>query len=405
LKNELRTMTTDYDEKVEEEIPGDVYVFAVIDDEENESMPEIISHVDEYELPENFVRERKVGGGVCTYALLRALESLKSKESTRKQKMTWADALEFMHHELEEEGGRQSLPTLSTSRAVDIHAENIRMVSASTHGTKRALLVGAHYQDEEDENVWLASCHTDVRRMRSHLIHEEGFEKRNILVLMDDDQHHEPTKGIILDALERMCQLSEEGDSIFFHFSGHGGTLLNEDEYDEDGIVHELLAPGDFREMGPVMDDELYSTFVSKVPKGVHAVVVIDTCHPTSYKSGKSSAMDLPYMCSAGDEELRYSEGFRPGRLAAGGVGIAATAAALSQKSKKKKKEKKKKQKVDEEDPAFDIHFDPSDASDDAKKKDKKKKKKKKKENEDHSGEGLDEEKTKKKKKKKPKKQ
>jgi len=396
-------MATDYDEKIEEEIPGDVYVFAIIDDEENESMPEIISHVDEYELPENFVRERKVVGGVCTYALLRALESLKSEEGTRKRKMTWADALEFMHRELEEEGGRQSLPTLSTSRAVDIHTENMRMVSASKRGTKRALLVGAHYQDEEDENVWLASCHTDVRGMRSHLIHEEGFEKRNILVLMDDDRHHEPTKGIILDALERMCQLSEEGDSIFFHFSGHGGTLLNEYEYDEDGIVHELLAPGDFREMGPVLDDELYSTFVSKVPKGVHAVVVIDTCHPTSFKSGKSCAIDLPYMCSAGDEELRYSEGFHPGRLAAGGAGIAA-AAVLTSKSKKKKKEKKKKQQTDEEDPTFDMNFDSSDASDEAKSKKKAKKKKKKKNSEDYSGEGLDEEK-KKKKKKKPKKQ
>ena len=212
--------TDDYDERVEEEIPGEIYVLAVIDDEENESMPPIISHVDEYELPENVVRERRVGGGVCTYALLRALESTKAGASSRKNKMTWADALEVMHDELEEEGGRQSLPTLTTSKAIDVHDERLRIVSTSKRGTRRALLVGAHYEDEGNENFWLASCHTDVRRMRHHLIHEEGFEKENILVLMDDDRHHEPTKDLILDALERMCHISEAGDSIFFHFSG-----------------------------------------------------------------------------------------------------------------------------------------------------------------------------------------
>jgi len=403
--------TDDYDEKIEEEIPGEIYVLAIIDDEENESMPPIISHVDEYELPENFVRERRVGGGVCTYALLRALESMKGDRGSRKNQMSWADALEVMHGELEDEGGRQSLPTLSTSRAIDVHEEHLRIVSTSKRGTNRALLVGTHYQDEENEEVWLASCHTDVRRMRHYLIHDQGFEKENILVLMDDDRHHEPTKDLILDALERMCQISETGDSIFFHFAGHGGTLMNDDEYDEDGIMHELLAPGDFREkgVGVLMDDELYSSFVTKVPEGVHAFAVIDTCHPASFRSGKSSAIDLPYAYAAGDEDIRYSEGFRPGRMlmasAAGGAAVAAGAAALNSKSKKKKKSKSKKKKGDdddEEDETYHDSYEASERSEEAKtkKKSKSKKKKKKQENEDNSGYGQDGDKAKKKKKK-----
>lgn len=196
--------------------------------------------------------------------------------------------------------------------------------------------------------------------------------------------------------------------------AGHGGTLLNEDEYDEDGIMHELLAPGDFRErgVGVLMDDELYSSFVTKVPEGVHAVVVIDTCHPASFRSGKSSAIDLPYAYSAGDEEIRYSEGFRPGRMlmasAAGGAGIAAGAAALDSKKKKKKekKSKGKKKKVvegdeDEEGETYNESHEASEVSDEARSKKKSKsKKKKKQENEDSPGEGPDEDKPKKKKKK-----
>jgi len=412
-------MSSSYDDKIEEEIPGNVFVFAVIDDEENESMPAIISHVEDYELPENFVRGRKVGGGVCTFALLRALETTKTETGSRKKNLTWADALDIMHEEIEDEGGRTSLPTLSTSRPINILHENLRLVSPSKRGVRRALLVGAHYQDEEDEDVWLASCHTDVRRMRSHLIHEEGFEKQNILVLMDDDRHHEPTKDLILDALERMCQISEPGDSIFFHFSGHGGTLMNDIEYNEEGVMHELLAPGDFREngVGVLMDDELYSSFVTRVPEGVHAVAVIDTCHPPSSRSGKSSPLDLPYVCSAGDEEIREAEGFRPGRMTmasvAAGAGIAAGAAAVAAKGKKKKKPKKKKHEEEEteselRDPSS--YDDETNEEDKPKQKRKSKQKKKKKEEsshrngEDHAEDGHEEDKTKKKKKKSKKK-
>jgi len=253
-----------------------------------------------------------------------------------------------------EDETRQAVPTLSTSRPINVREQNLRLVNTSKDGVKRALLVGIHYQDEEDESTWLASCHTDVRRIRQHLIHEEGFEKRNILVMMDDDRHHEPLKGSILGALERMCQISEPGDSIFFLFSGHGGTMINQDEYDEDGITHELLAPGNYRDngVGVLMDDELYASFVTKVPEGVHAVAVIDTCHPPSYQSGKTSAIDLPYVCDTGYDEMRASEGYRPGRMLLGAgvvAGAVAGAAAVGSKAKKKKKPKKKKHEEEDE--------------------------------------------------------
>ncbi len=212
---------------------------------------------------------------------------------------------------------------------------------------------------------------------------------------------------------------------------------MNEDEYEEDGIMHELLAPGDFRErgVGVLMDDELYSSFVTKVPEGVHAVVVIDTCHPASFRSGKSSAIDLPYAYAAGDEDIRYSEGFRPGRML---MASAAGAAALNSKSKKKKKEKKKKYKGDEgeelkdpsgyddgsyeeeqpkqkkkskskkkkgdddyEDETYHDSYEASEISEEAKSKKKSKsKKKKKQENGENLGDGPEEDKPKKKKKK-----
>lgn len=387
-------MSTEYEQEIAEEIPGLVYALSVIDDEENDSTPGIISHVEDYELPDHFVRRREAGGGVTTQALLKVLESMKSEDGSRRKKITWADALDIMHEEIEDEGRRRYLPTLSTSRPINVREERIRLVSTSKRGTKRALLIAAHYQDEADEDVWLASCHADLRRMRHHLIHVEGFEKKNLLILMDDDRHVEPTKFLILDALEKLCRISKPGDSIFLYFSGHGGTLINEQEYDEEGVMHELLAPGDFRDkgVGPLVDDELFASFVSRVPEGVHAMAVIDTCHPPSSQSGKASAIDLPYVCSAGEDDVRESEGFRPGRMmiasTAAAAGVAAGGAALVSNGKKKKKEKKKKYEEEFEEETKELSDD-SYESEKPKHKGKKKSKKKKQEVEDDDTEDI----------------
>ena len=75
--------------------------------------------------------------------------------------------------------------------------------------------------EEDEEDVRLLSCHDDVRKMREFLIHEHGFQKQNILVILDDDgRHHIPTKKLIIDSLVRLCEISEPGDSIFLQFSG-----------------------------------------------------------------------------------------------------------------------------------------------------------------------------------------
>ena len=244
-------MATHYDDKVEEEIPGMVYVFALTNEEDDEEMNPIISDVKEYELPDHFIGGgEKSGGGVCAYALLNTLkkeqqrqqqseeEATATKKKKKKKKkneeesssfssstmMTWADCLERMEQNIREERGLRSyVPTLSTSRPIDVRNEPVRIAASSTNndGVKRALLIGIHYEEEDEEDVRLLSCHDDVRKMREFLMHEHGFQKQNILVILDDDgRHHIPTKKLIMDSLVRLCEISEPGDSIFLQFSG-----------------------------------------------------------------------------------------------------------------------------------------------------------------------------------------
>lgn len=352
----MLNVDSQYDEVIEQLIPGSFVVFALTDTEEDEEMNAILTDVEDFELPDKFVRGQKTGGGVCAYALLNVLRN-------RTKKTTWAEALAKMHHEISDERGlRSHVPTMSMSRPMDLWKP---IELSKSGGTKRALLIGVHYENEDDEDVQLTSCQDDVRKLREYLIHKEGFQKKNILVAMDDNRrHHAPNKQLILDSLQRLCEISKAGDSIVLLFSGHGGRLMTEDEYHEDGVANELLAPGDYRDVGVLTDDELYNGFTTQVPEGVHVVAVIDTCHPPS-SGGKVCALEMPYLVEAGDNKVRQSKGFTPGRtimasLAAAAGGGAAAAAATKKKKKKKdssdgskskrkpgdKKDKKKKKKA-----------------------------------------------------------
>lgn len=79
------------------------------------------------------------------------------------------------------------------------------------------------------------------------------------------------------------------GDSLVFHFSGHGNnqTDLNGDEVDG---FDETLLPVDHATSGVIVDDEINATIVRPLPYGVKLHAIIDACH-------SGTVMDLPYLC------------------------------------------------------------------------------------------------------------
>lgn len=120
-----------------------------------------------------------------------------------------------MREKIEEIGLNQE-PQLSTSRPIDVN-EEIEIVPHDCEGTKRALLVGINYEGESNA---LTGCQKDTRNVKEFLINVCGFERENMLILMDDGKHHMPTKQLIEDGLTRLAEISKPGDSIFFQFSG-----------------------------------------------------------------------------------------------------------------------------------------------------------------------------------------
>ncbi|KXS11373.1 peptidase C14 [Gonapodya prolifera JEL478] len=150
----------------------------------------------------------------------------------------------------------------------------------------KALLVGINYFGSEIE---LSGCIQDVERTYNWLMKKYKCRDENILILTDDldDEKQIPTHANILKAFNWLIDGAEPGDSLFFHFSGHGGSVEDENGDEVDGR-DETIMPVDFATAGHIVDDQIYDVLVKPLPRGVQLTVLFDSCH-------SGTAMDLPF--------------------------------------------------------------------------------------------------------------
>ncbi|KAL6452960.1 MCA1 Metacaspase-1 [Candida maltosa Xu316] len=172
--------------------------------------------------------------------------------------------------------------------------ENYNYSYSSCTGKKKALLVGINYFGTKNE---LRGPINDVNNVENYLLRNAGFQSDNIVKLTDDQKVARaiPTRQNILDAIQWLVKDARPNDSLFFHYSGHGGQTQDQpDEYgnlDEDDGYDEVIYPLDFETNGFIVDDLLHSMMVKPLPQGCRLTALFDSCH-------SGSVLDLPYMYS-----------------------------------------------------------------------------------------------------------
>lgn len=176
------------------------------------------ANITSFELPNPAGRR----GGACTAALLQVLYNKRGGES-------WVDVLRMMRVNLEE-GGYTQVPQLSSSKLIDVNEEMTIVDNPS--GNKRAVLIGINYVGQNGE---LSGCHNDVANIKKYLINELGFDERDMKILMDDSRHTNPTYANIMAALDWIVGVSQPGDTVWIHYSGHGGRLEDQNGDEVDG--------------------------------------------------------------------------------------------------------------------------------------------------------------------------
>lgn len=290
----------------EKAIPGNIRMFSGCQDSQTSAD---VFDTSSFQLP----AECGPGGagGACTNAMLSTV--LKDEAVAP----TWLELIEGMRGILAEKNFTQ-VPQLSSSRPLELKEKF--SVTGAGGGKKRALLIGINYVGQQGE---LKGCHNDVVMMKQY-IETQGYtsDSDSMKVLMDDGNHDMPTMANILNAFQWFTDGVEAGDSLFFHysgdaflptscrvrsrasrlsivdlpFSGHGGSVRDENGDEKDG-KDETLIPVDYQERGQLTDDVILSQLVLEVPRDATLTVVIDACH-------SGTVLDLPYTLIANSSNM-----------------------------------------------------------------------------------------------------
>ncbi|KAF5387578.1 hypothetical protein D9757_006584 [Collybiopsis confluens] len=186
-------------------------------------------------------------------------------------------------------------------------------ISSNCTGNKKALIIGINY---EGTNSSLGGCHSDASRMYQFISKTYGFTDDSIIVLRDDTKlkaEYQPTKANILYWMQWLVQDAQPHDSLFFHYSGHGGQRADHDG-DEMDYNDECIYPVDsiaITDATPeqkastrgktIIDDELHLSLVSPLPPGVRLTAIFDSCH-------SGSVLDLPFMYAAASGKLKEGQ-------------------------------------------------------------------------------------------------
>ncbi|KAJ0365925.1 hypothetical protein COL154_004203 [Colletotrichum chrysophilum] len=155
--------------------------------------------------------------------------------------------------------------------------------------TALALLIGINYFGQRGQ---LRGCINDVKNMSAYLVERFGYKREDMVLLTDDQQNpmSQPTKQNLLRAMHWLVKDARPNDSLFFHYSGHGGQTKDLDGDEDDGY-DEVIYPVDFRQTGHITDDEMHRIMVQPLQAGVRLTAIFDSCH-------SGTALDLPYIYS-----------------------------------------------------------------------------------------------------------
>lgn len=180
--------------------------------------------------------------------------------------------------------GESAAPAPATAPQLD-DGSNIPL--SECNGNKKSLFIGINYFGSKSE---LRGCINDVNNIKQFVVTNFNFptDAEHMKTLVDDDQNNMPTRDNIIAGFRWLIQDGKEGDSLFLHYSGHGGSQKDNGDADDADGQDETLVPVDYEKNGVIVDDDIYEELVAKLPKGVRLTCIMDCCH-------SGSILDLPY--------------------------------------------------------------------------------------------------------------
>ncbi len=155
---------------------------------------------------------------------------------------------------------------------------------AQNTGRKLALLVGIN--DYPADIGALGGCVNDVKLQKELLTYRFGFNPKDILTLTDTQATRQ---GILTAFEEHLIKQAKPGDTVVFHFSGHGSQVVDPDKDSPDGY-NSTLVPIDsgYNSAGGTVEDIMGHTLflLMSALKTDNVTMVLDSCHSGGAKRG-----------------------------------------------------------------------------------------------------------------------
>lgn len=143
-----------------------------------------------------------------------------------------------------------------------------------------ALLVGIDRYPRLAERYQLEGCVEDVRALSQVLVERHAFPPAHVIQLLDEAATRSGILGAMEDLLRRVVG---EGDTVLFHYSGHGSQQRDLDGDEADGM-DETLVPSDSGRNGTdpnldIVDDEIHAWLLRLAAKTRNIILLFDCCH------------------------------------------------------------------------------------------------------------------------------
>lgn len=178
----------------------------------------------------------------------------------------------------------QAPPTQSQSFGV----AGYQFQYSNCSGNRKALLIGINYIGSKQA---LRGCINDVQNVKAFLL-QHGYREQDMVILTDDQQNSRaiPTRENIIRGMKWLVNGAQTNDSLFLHYSGHGGQT-EDTNGDEDDGNDEVIYPVDYEKTSHITDDEIHELVVRPLQTGVRLTALFDSCH-------SGTVLDLPYVYS-----------------------------------------------------------------------------------------------------------
>lgn len=137
------------------------------------------------------------------------------------------------------------------------------------------------------------SCGRDLKNVKQLLDSIDGYQHQSYL-----HSNNQPFKEIC----RNFISIIPPDSIVIVYLSGHGYQMRDTNGDEKDGYDEYIMTP-----FGPIIDDEIKSTIIGNLPKGVKFIGVADTCHSGSMFDLTNNICDKYNYLSIGacsDQEL-----------------------------------------------------------------------------------------------------